>query len=47
MRAAFGVDQLCIYPNLVARPPYAAFEDIPNPELVPDLLYVDRLALIR
>ena len=46
MRAAFGIDQLRVDPNLVTRPPDTAFEDIANTELAADLLYVDRLALV-
>ena len=43
MRTTFGVDQLNIHPNLIASPPYAAFEDIPNAEFAADLLHVDGL----
>ena len=45
MRAAFGIDQLRVHPNLITSSPYAAFEDVVNTELAADLLHVDRLAI--
>jgi hypothetical protein len=46
VRAAFGVDQLRVYANLIARSLYAAFDDIADDKLAADLLYVDGLALV-
>src|ERR1700740_2912649 len=44
---AFGVDELRVYADLVARPPHAAFEDIADAQVAAYLLHVDRLALVR
>ena len=46
VRAAVGGDQLRIDVNLLAGPPHAAFEDIADTEVAPDLLHVDRFALV-
>src|SRR6516162_2432185 len=46
MSIGFGVDQLRIDADLVARPPDAAFEYEAHPQLATDLLGVDPLALI-
>jgi len=44
--AVFGVDQLHVDSDLVAGPPHAAFEDIADAELAPDLLHIDARALV-
>src|SRR6266849_774258 len=44
--AALRIDQLNVYPNLIARPPHAPFEDIADAELAADLLRVDGFSLV-
>jgi hypothetical protein len=45
MGAAASVDQLHVHPNLLAHAPYAAFEDIADPELAAELLRINDFAL--
>ncbi len=46
VRAVFGVDELRVYPNLIAGAPHAPFEHITDAELTADLLRVERFAFI-
>src|SRR5262249_39311591 len=46
MRAGFGIDQLRVDAYLVAGASDAAFEHVANLQLPPDLLRLDRLALV-
>jgi len=46
MRAGLGFDQMGSDAHPVAGFAHAAFEHIAHPEFPPDLLYVDRLALV-
>ena len=46
MRAGLGGDQLRVDLYLVADAAHAAFQDIADAEFAPDLLGVDRLALV-
>src|SRR5262249_8238756 len=46
MRAGFGVNELDIYPDVVAGPADAAFEYIANAKLSADLLCIYRFALV-
>jgi len=43
VRVGLGVDQLGVDPDLVGRPPHAAFEHIAHAQFAADLLCVDRL----
>jgi|SRR6516162_855923 len=46
MRVCLGIDQLSVDPNLIGRPPDAAFEHVAHTKLATDLLRVDRLVPI-
>src|SRR5438445_230921 len=45
-RVGFGVDQLGVDADLIARPSDAPFEHVAHPQLAADLLRVDRLVPI-
>src|SRR5215469_8512889 len=47
MCAGFSVDQLRGYPETTAGFAHRTFEHIAHAELAPDLLHIDRLALVR
>src|ERR1700720_3831458 len=46
MRPGFSLDQLRADADAVAASPHRALEDIAHAEFAPDLLHVDRLALV-
>src|SRR5271165_2013362 len=46
MRTRLRIDQLCVDPDLVARPLDASFEDIANAQLVANLLGLGRLVAV-
>src|ERR1700730_13752049 len=46
MRAALGIDQLHVDQHLIAASSYAAFHDIANPQIAPDMFSIDSLALV-
>ena len=46
MGSGFGIDQLDVDPDLIAGSLDAPFQDIAHPQVAPDPLRVDRLALV-